>query len=265
MPTLLAAALALALLAPGSVQENRAEVVRARFVVAHAAGNAETVRELWRENEDLVLVTVDADLEAGLAAWEAAREDPPVAGIEELFARARWGAELGSEVTGRPIFAEYAAAFSGWNDAQREAFRAGQAAHREARRMLKDEDHEGALAAARACRDRALPLGDWWGAAMGYAAEGEALRHLGRRAEATAALAQARLIYHDLALRGSELRCLEALVEELVRLREYRRALPAAEACAALAGAVSGEEAAERARRHVDQCRRALELLESDG
>ena len=210
-------------------------------------------------------MTIDADLEAGLALWESAREAPDRVAIEASFARARWGAEVGSEVTGRPIFAEYAAAFSGWNDEQREAFRAGQAAHREAQRLLKDEEHAGALDAARECRDRALPLGDWWGAAMGYAAEGEALRHLGRREESVAALAQGRWLYHQLALRDSELRCVDSLVAELIRMRQYRRARPVAEAAAALAEGVGDADARRRAERQVEQCDRALRLLESDG
>ncbi len=257
--------LSLPLLTLPPAQEGRGAEVRARFVELHAAEDAAALRELWAENEDLLLVTIDADLEGGLALWESAREQPDTAAIEAHYARARWGAEIGSEVTGRPIFAEYAAAFSGWSDAQKAAFRGGQAAHRESRRMLKDEDYEGSLVAARNCAALALPLGDWWGAAMGYAAEGEALRRLGKREEAIAALSQARLLYNQLALRGSELRCLEALVEELLRVRQYRRAMPAARAAVALAETVGDPAAVQRAKQHVEQCEQALGLLQSDG
>ena len=61
-------------------------------------------------------------------------------------------------------------------------------------KALKEGKGEDALRAARECTARALPLGDWWGTAMGLSAEGRALAMLGKHEESLAQASQARLI-----------------------------------------------------------------------
>lgn len=211
------------------------ERVRASFQELYGDQDAAGLRELWRAHPDLVLVTIDADLEESLAVWEEAPTQPDQRRIRLLEERARWGAWIASDVTGQPIFTDYAASFTGWNPDQKVEFRAGQAAHGRAASALQEGDAEAALVAAVECRELALPLGDWWGAAMGYAAEGRALLAVGHPARALAATSQARLLYHQLGLRRNEHAELVAMLDALERLERWSRARATANAALELA------------------------------
>jgi len=216
-------------------QDGRRIEVRDRYVALAAAGDAEGLRALWLENRDLILVTLDSDLEESLALWEAAPEDPPAAAIEALERRALAAAEAASAATGHPIFADYAASFVGWDEQQRRLFRAGQAVYRRALRELEDGNYEVALEAGRETRERAQPLGDWWGVAMGWAAEARALQGAGHLERALAAYGTARLHYHDLGLLWGELENLRHMLDLLRALERWPRARVAAEAALAIA------------------------------
>jgi hypothetical protein len=199
------------------------------------ARDADGLAAVWIANPGAILVTIDADLEASLSLWEANPSQPDAEAVTALHDRAVWGAEVASRATGRSIFADYASAFVGWTTEQKVAFRGGQQAFGRARGALGERDLDAALEAARECRDLALPLGDWWGAAMGLSMEGQVLLALDRSEEAVVPLEQGRLIYANLGLTGSEYGVLRAMVDVLANLERWPRARVAADHAAAMA------------------------------
>ncbi|QDU67805.1 hypothetical protein [Engelhardtia mirabilis] len=210
------------------------------------ARDREGLADLWRANPGRVLVTIDADLEASLRLWEQSPEEPDRAGIAELHARALFGAEVAAEARGNSILRDYASAFVGWTDVQKLDFRAGQAAFGRAAQALRGGDAEVALAAAQECRERALPLGDWWGTAMGLEFEAAALRTLGRHEEALAAGVRARQIYHQLGLGSSALGCALGALESAISLERWQRAHALCDDCVH-AVAAAGDRARQAA------------------
>ena len=220
--------------APAAGAELREEP-REAFVRLHAAGDRAGVLELWRAHPAAILTSIDEDLEGSLALHERAPDAPDAAAIAALHARALWGADAASEATGNPIFADYAGAFVGWDAAQKRDFRAGQAAYGRARKALKEGDHAAAARAGRECAELALPLGDWWGFAMGLAAAGDALALQGKHAEAVGPLAQARQVYRALRLEPAEYGAARSLARSLAELQRTPRALACARAAAAQA------------------------------
>lgn len=216
--------------------------VGAAYRSAHAAGDRTALAEVWKAHPDRILGAFDADLEGGLAAWEKGEEGHG-AKTAELFARALWGAQVASEATGRRIFADYAGSFVSWDDEQRKSFRAGQRAFGASRKAQGSGDWEEALKQGKDCRVRAMALGDWWGAAMGYMGEGLSLHGLGRHAEAAAALGLARLINRDLGLVGSELAASVQLAKCLIEMGAGARATAAVDGALALARRLGKKQA----------------------
>jgi len=236
---MLTLALALALSAPApTVQQDQ---VRTDFVALFEGREKEGLLELWRDNPGAILVTIDADLEGALAEWEKKPDAPDSAAIAERHERALWGAQAATELTGNPIFADYASSFVGWDAEQKRSFRAGQKAFGSARRALAGGDAEAALAAARDCIGRAGPLGDWWGLAMGLQAEGDALARQGQHGAAAFSLTRARQINHDLGLTGAEYGCSVALARVLAEHGPHARAHAAVSHAIALAVALGDE------------------------
>jgi tetratricopeptide (TPR) repeat protein len=238
------------------LQDTRRERVVEEYRRLGDARDGDGLRALWKANPDLVLVTIDADLEGGLALWEEAVEAPPTERIAHLHERALFAALAASEALAQPILADYAASFVGWNDLEKLNFRAGQALYARALGELEAGDFEVALAAARETRDRAAPLGDWWGTAMGYSAEGRALQGAGLSEHALAAYGIARLLYHDLGLRWNELEVLSRMVSVLRSVERWPRARVAAQAGLELARRFEhGEEVREllRARAQIER------------
>ncbi|MAF66451.1 MAG: hypothetical protein CMJ84_12440 [Planctomycetes bacterium] len=211
-------------------QDARRTQVAAEYHRLAGARDGEGLGELWKANPDLALVTIDADLEGGLALWEQAIDEPPAERIAQLHDRALFAARTASRVLGHPILADYAASFVGWNDLEKRNFRAGQALYARALEELEKGEYETALVAARETRDRAAPLGDWWGTAMGYSAEGRALQAGGLAEHALAAYGMARLLYHDLGLSWNELEVLTRMVSVLRSVERWSRARVAASA-----------------------------------
>lgn len=223
--------------APQPALQDRREAVTAKYHALFEAQDAAGMRELWSENEGLALQTIDADLEGSLSKWEGAKDAPPTEEIEALHARALFGARCASEALSRPIFLDYASSFVGWNDEQKLDFRAGQSVYGRAMQELRDENHEVALEAARETVLRALPLGDWWGTAMGHGAEGMALQAMGELEDALCAYSRARLLNADLGLQFSEYRNLQGMLSCLRSLERWQRALVTSEAVVAYAKA----------------------------
>ena len=216
--------------APPTPPQSQREKVTARYHELAAAGDAEGLGELWKKNVGLVLQTIDADLEGGLALWEKSPEEPPQAEIDALFQRALFGATAATKALDQPIFLDYACSFVGWDDAQRHAFRAGQQLYGRALQELKDKNYEVATEAANETVERAVTLGDWWGTAMGYGAKGEALRGMGWFEDALVAFGMARQINRALGLQYSEYRNLRGMMVCARALERPLRAHVAAEA-----------------------------------
>lgn len=215
--------------------DERRAAVRAKYEELAARRDAAGLATLWSENRDLILQTIDGDLEGGLAIWEESPKQPDQERIRELHERALFAALVASDAIGHPIFADYASSFVGWSVDERRSFRAGQAIYRRALDELKAENHDHAIAAAQETRERALPLGDWWGVAMGHAAEGRALQAGGHLEEALGAYSTACILYHDLGLVWSEYQNLRSMAEILQALERWTRAHTALQQALALA------------------------------
>lgn len=219
------------------------KAVRARFEELAEKQDRAGCVALWKENPGLVLPAIDRDLEGALKIVES--KSPDAAKVAKLHERASWGAACAVEASGHPILGDYVASFVGWDAAQQASFRAGQAAFSKAMGALQKKDGEGALAAARECAERAMLLGDHWGTAMGWGAEGEALRLLGRQEEALAAFSRARLVNHDLALDGDEYQTARSLAEVAHALGRAARAKEAATRALVLAKKLGDAEGAK--------------------
>jgi hypothetical protein len=201
---------------PAAHAQDRGAEVRDAYHAAAAAEDADALVQVWKDNPARILVTIDADLEGSLSLREkaeAAGEPVDEEAVAALHARALFGARVAIKAGAHPMLADYAAAFIGWDAAQRARFRAGQAAFGASRQAAKAGDHEAALAKGTECLDLAEALGDWWGMAMGLSAQGQALVALDRHAEALAALARARQIHYDLGLFSSGVGNLDAMIE----------------------------------------------------
>jgi hypothetical protein len=223
--------------APPAAAQNRREEVALRYRELHAAGDAAGLGELWKVNVGLVLPTIDADLEGSLALWESSPEAPPEAEILALQARALFGAAAATRALDEPIFLDYASSFVGWHDDQKHAFRAGQQVYARAVQEFEDENFEVAVEAGRETVERALALGDWWGAAMGYGAQADAQRALGWFEDALVAYSLARQINRALGLQHSEYKNLQGMLAVARALERPLRAHAAAEAVLAYARA----------------------------
>ncbi|MCB9913626.1 MAG: hypothetical protein H6828_00590 [Planctomycetes bacterium] len=220
--------------APVAVQDRRAEVRDAYHELA-AAGDEAGLRALWGANPALVLQTIDADLEGSLAKWEAAPDAPPTDEIAALHARALFGARCATLELGRPIFVDYASSFVGWNDEEKLDFRTGQKVYGRAMEELEAGNLDVALEAAKETVLRAAPLGDWWGTAMGYGAQGQVLQMQGELADALTAWSHARLLNADLGLQYAEYRSLLGMLGCLRGLERWQRGLAVADAAIAYA------------------------------
>lgn len=242
-----------ALAAPLPNDELEPDALRAAYHECFDERAEGRLAQLWLDHRGLVLPTIDADLEGSLALWEQSPDAPDADAIARLHERALFGAQVASEVTSCPIFADYASSFVGWDDDQKRRFRAGQAAYGDAMTALRDGEPAAALEAARACTEAAQPLGDWWGTAMGLSAEGLALSQLDRHDEALVASSRARLLYDQLGLVGSEYGCLRAMIEQLVALERWPRARVTIESAITTAETLGDERGAASLRKRLDE------------
>ncbi len=222
---------------------------RARFVELAAKKDQFHCLVLWGADRGSILPTIDADLEGSLkvredAAGRALTTDEEQQ-IVQMHKRALWGAQLAAEA-GHPFVLDYAASFVGWDEEQRSSFRAGQRAYAEARGALKKGDHAAAMTAAKRCRELAAPLGDWWGAQMGWEAEARALEVAGNPEEALAAWSRVRMVATTISLVGDEYEATTKVAELAAGLGRTERAKAAAQAAIALATEL-GDEAGKKA------------------
>jgi hypothetical protein len=220
---MLLAPLLLAFTQPVVAPSENPKDVRKQFIELAAKKDHDGCLALWRANPSHVLGTIDADLEGSLKAREKSAE-PDLKKIEEMQARAMWGAEIAFEASGHPILRDYAASFVGWNADDQKSFRAGQAAFGKAMKALDAKDAAAALAAGTQCLQLAAPLGDWWGSAMGYQAIAAAQKVAGNHEKALEAAAFARLLYHDLGLVSDEYEALGMMIDASKSLGRLPRA-----------------------------------------
>jgi len=222
---------------------------RERYVELATKGDAAGCQALWREARGAILPVIDADLEGSLKIREDAAGRALTAEeekkIESLHQRALWGGRQAAEV-GHPFVFDYASSFVGWDEEQRSSFRAGQRAYAEARGALKKGDHAGAMTAAKRCRELAAPLGDWWGAQMGWEAEARALEASGAKEEALAAWSRVRMVATTISLTGDEYEATTRVAHLAAELGRVERARAAAQAAIALAKEL-GDEAGRAA------------------
>jgi hypothetical protein len=217
--------------------------VRKQFVDLAARQDKDALVALWKANPGSVLPVIDADLEGSLKEQEKSAT-PDMEKIKTMHARALFGAECATIATGHPILADYASSFVGWNAEQKRQFRDGQKVYRASAEALKKGDKPAALAKGRECVERASALGDWWGTAMGYDAQGRAAQALGGIDDALTALSQARLLNHDLGLADDELDELALLTDLCVAAERWQRGLAFARDGQALARALGKTELA---------------------
>lgn len=235
-------ALALAVLtavSPAAFAQTSPKEVRAKFTAAHASSDAKACAELWRANPSVVLPVIDADLEGSLGVREKAKSETLSADdqkkVDEMHARALFGARASFEASGDPLILDYASSFVAWDAAQRKSFREGQKAYAEAMEAVKKNDAKAALAAGQRCLALASPLGDWWGTQMGYEAIARAKQASGDKAGALEAWSYVRSISRSLGLQGDELAALAAMSTVASELGRNARALACAEQGAELA------------------------------
>jgi tetratricopeptide (TPR) repeat protein len=208
---------------PGTAlaQARGAEVTEQYHAFAELQDFASLV-DLWRENRDLILRTIDGDLEGSLSLRENS-DEPDEEAVTALHERALFGAAAAGEATGNPIFLDYTAAFVGWDAEQQQQFRAGQAAFGRARQSNANGEYEEGMRAGTECLELAEPLGDWWGMAMGLTVRSQALMALERPEEALVSFQRARQIHHDLGLQGSEYANMLGMIDALGLLKRSER------------------------------------------
>lgn len=200
-----------------------------------AAGDRAAIVALWREHPGQTLGIIDYWLEGSLALQESTTEKPDAARIASMHGQALRLASTADEAFGSVIFSDYAASFTGWNEAERRLFREGQKAFGEGTKALKAKEWEAALVAGRSCYEKARSLGDWWGTAMGLTCMARAHEGLGQSAAAIECHAAARLINHDLRLLAAEFGNAEAMIRLLSAAGPSARRDATLASCRALA------------------------------
>jgi tetratricopeptide (TPR) repeat protein len=215
--------------------------IKSRFEELSAKNDRAGCLALWKENPEYVLRTIDADLEGSMRVYESSSE-PDTKKIDAMHKRALWGAEIAAEASGHPIVLDYTSSFIGWNKDQRALFRAGQAVYKKAEDAAQKGDHKAALEAGRECTDRASALGDWWGAAMGYEAAGDALQSLSEFEQALVAFSRARILNHDLGLTSSEYSNLRSMIDMCNVLERWSRGFEATQQALEIARKVNSKD-----------------------
>lgn len=245
-------AIALALftaVAPAAFPQTNPKEVRAKFTAAHASSDAKACAALWRAHPGVVLQVIDADLEGSLNVREKAKAETLTADeqkkVDEMHARALFGARAAYEASGDPLILDYASSFVAWDAAQRKSFREGQKAYSVAMDAVQKNDAKAALSAGEQCLALASPLGDWWGTQMGYEAIARAKQAGGDKAGALEAWSYARSISRSLGLQSGELAALAEMSTVAAELGRNARALACAEQGAALAKKIGAADAAK--------------------
>lgn len=224
-----------------------AKDVRAKFVELAGKKDEAGLVALWKANPSVVLPTIDADLEGSLRVREKAKDkEPDMAKIKEMHERALFGARMAYQASGDPLILDYASSFVGWDEAQRKSFREGQAASARAGQAMEAGDGAEGLKAGTECLDKALALGDWWGAAMGCDAVYTAHRALGNEDKALEFAARAGAIHHSLGFAEEELRAAVTMAELCKSLKRPARGQAACERALTIAKAQKNDDLVKR-------------------
>ncbi|MBL8693386.1 MAG: hypothetical protein JNJ88_04740 [Planctomycetes bacterium] len=204
-----------------SLQGQRKDEIRERFLALDAKRDHAGIVELWKDAPARALPTIDEDLEGFLALVEKGGDSKE---IEKMKERALRGAKAADQAFQHPIFSDYTSSYVGWNAEQQKQFRAGQQASGAAMQALQKKDFAAAKKEAQRSIDLARPLGDWWGASSGYGALGAAEEGLGNKEAALDAYQQARVLHHDLNFFDQEIRDETAMARLLLDLGRTVRA-----------------------------------------
>jgi hypothetical protein len=208
--------------------------LQARLLEIHAQGDRDACATLFRERPGEVLPALEAELEAALALREGGRaEDVPEARAREE--RAVWAAGIAGTALDAPLVADLVVARAGWTEGERRLFREERMIHAKAVGWIEKGENRFGLEAAQEVTIRALALGDWRGAAMGYEAAAIAHQALSSFDDALVAWSRARVAYRELALAAEELACQRAVVDMCTATERWLRGREAADQGASIA------------------------------
>jgi len=231
--------LLLVALSPSLPAENDLAV---RMRELHGKGDREGCAALLSEKRPEALPAIEGWLDAALALRESGRaEDVPAARADEELAV--WAAGIARDALDAPLLADLAASRAGWTDSDRRLFREARAVHARALGAIEKEENRVGLEAGLESVTRALALGDWRGAAMGYQTAAIAHQALSSFDDALVAWSQARVVYRGLGARDEELACQRAVVDMCYATERFARGREAADQAAALAASLGNEKA----------------------
>lgn len=214
----------------------------ARVRELHEQGDRAGCAALLREKPEAALPAIEAWLDTALTLRESGRaEDVEPARAEEELAC--WTARVAREALAAPLLGDLAAARAGWTDAERRLFREARGVHAKALGWIEKGDNRFGLEAGLEMSTRALLLGDWHGAAMGYQTAAIAHQALSSFDDALVAWSQARRIYRDLGARDEELACQRAVVDMCYATDRHARGREAADQAVALAANLRDKKA----------------------
>ncbi|MBI3818970.1 MAG: hypothetical protein HY286_09800 [Planctomycetes bacterium] len=226
--------------------------LKSRFEELDGKGDKAGIVNLWKEHPHEALSVIDEYLEGALAKIE--KGAAPAEEIAKMHERAVRGALLIDEALGRPIFSDYASSYAGFTPEQQKQFRNGQKASGAARQAMKKKDYKTAKDESQKCIDFARPLGDWWGAASGYAGLADAQEALGEKDAALDSAQMARLLHNNLGFASNEYHDLGVMARMLVELGRKDRATVVIDqglALAKVAGDKTGGKAFEELKKKL--------------
>jgi hypothetical protein len=208
----------------------------------HEKGDRDGCAVLLREHASEGLPAVEGWLDAALALREGGRaEDVEPARKEEELAV--WCARIAGDALAAPLLPDLAAARAGWTPAERKLFRDERSVHAKALGAIEQGGNRLGLEAGLETTTRALLLGDWHGAAMGYQTAAIAHQALSSFDDALAAWSQARAVYRGLGAHDEELACQRAVVDMCYTTERFARGREAADQAADLAAQLGNKKA----------------------
>lgn len=214
----------------------------ARLRELHELGDRDGCAALLLEQPLDAIPVIEGWLDRALALRESGRAEDiePARANEEL---AVWSARIARDVLAAPLLADLAAARAGWTEADRRLFREARAVHARALGWIEKGENRFGLEAGLETSTRALALGDWRGAAMGYQTAAIAHQALSSFDDALVAWSQARMTYRDLGASDEELACQRAVVDMCYATDRFARGREAADQAVSLAAHLGHKKA----------------------
>jgi len=208
----------------------------------HEKGDREGCAAALREHPQDAPRAIEGWLDSALALRESGRaEDVEAARAEEELAV--WSARIARDALAAPLLADLATARAGWTESDRRLFRDARAVHARALGSIEKGDNRSGLEAGLEATTRALHLGDWRGAAMGYQTAAIAHQALSSFDDALVAWSQARMTYRDLGAHDEELACQRAVVDMCYATERFARGREAADQAVDLASRTGNKKA----------------------